>query len=57
MHIESRKLYDAVTNQAYLTESELEHLKTCDECLEVMRVFVRQRLDAAKGAEKESAGK
>jgi len=51
-HIEARKLYDAViSEQTTLSEAECEHLKICDECLELIRIFVRQRIQAAKGSD------
>ncbi|MBI4473575.1 MAG: hypothetical protein HY646_12980 [Acidobacteria bacterium] len=54
-HIDVRKLYNAVAEQTTLTESETEHLKTCDECLELIRVFVRQRIQASKGGTPEQS--
>jgi hypothetical protein len=43
-HIDSRKLHDLVREDAILEESEVEHLRTCEECMELVRVFVRQNL-------------
>jgi hypothetical protein len=43
-HIDNAKLYAVVIEEALLDSSEIEHLKTCEECMEVIRVFVRQRL-------------
>jgi len=48
-HILTRRLYEAVTQQAILEQSEIEHLQICDECLELVRLFVRQNLQKAKG--------
>ena len=47
-HIETRKLYDAVAGQAVLDQSEIEHLGTCEECLELIRLLVRQRAQLPK---------
>ena len=43
-HIDNSKLYEIVTEKAVLDEAEAEHLKTCMECMEVIRVLVRQNL-------------
>ena len=43
-HIDNRKLHEVAVEKAVLDESELEHLKTCEECMEMVRVFVRQNL-------------
>ena len=48
-HILTRRLYAAVTEHAILEQSEIEHLQTCDECLELVRLFVRQRIQKSKG--------
>ena len=42
-HIENGKLYQVVTEEVVLNPTELEHLKTCDACMEVIRVLVRNR--------------
>ena len=42
-HIDNRKLYEVVTKDAVLERAEVEHLEICDECLEMIRVFVRQK--------------
>jgi hypothetical protein len=47
-HIDNRRLYDLIKEQAILNQSEVEHLKTCEECLELIRVLIRQQM--AKGA-------
>lgn len=47
-HIDNRKLYEVVAANAILDDAEVEHLKTCEECMELIRVFVRQNL--SKGA-------
>ena len=49
-HILTRRLYEAVTEQAILEQAEIEHLQTCDECLELVRLFVRQYLQKSKGS-------
>ena len=43
-HIDNRKLYAVVVEEALLDASEVEHLKICEECMELIRVFVRQCL-------------
>ena len=43
-HIDNQRLFKAVTQDALLEEAEVEHLSVCDECLEMVRVFVRQNL-------------
>jgi len=48
-HIPTRRLYTAVTEKAVLEQAEIEHLQICDECLELVRLFVRQNLQKAKG--------
>jgi hypothetical protein len=48
-HIETRRLYEAVAEKAVLEQSEIEHLQTCEECLELVRVFVRQQIQKSKG--------
>ena len=48
-HILTRRLYAAVTEKAMLEQAEIEHLQICDECLELVRLFVRQNLQKAKG--------
>ena len=43
-HIDNRKLYKVVTEDAVLEEAEMQHLKTCEECMELVRVFVRHQI-------------
>jgi hypothetical protein len=43
-HIEKIKLRQVVAEEAVLSPSEIEHLRNCEECLEVIRVLVRNRL-------------
>jgi hypothetical protein len=43
-HINHRKLYEVVTEDMVIEQAELEHLQTCDECLERIRVLVSQKL-------------
>jgi hypothetical protein len=45
-HVDNRKLYYVVRERAMLDETEIEHMSSCDECLEVVRVLVRQHLYA-----------
>jgi hypothetical protein len=44
VHIDNQKLYEIVTGNAVLEAAEVEHLRSCEECLELIRVFVRQNL-------------
>jgi hypothetical protein len=48
-HVPTRRLYEAVTEQAILEQSEIEHLQTCEECMELVRIFVRQQIQKSKG--------
>jgi hypothetical protein len=48
-HISTRRLYEAVVEKATLEQPEIEHLQTCDECLELVRLFVRQHIQKSKG--------
>ena len=48
-HIDSRKLYEVVAEAAKLEKHELEHLSGCAECLEMIRIFVRQKLTENAG--------
>jgi hypothetical protein len=48
-HISDRKLSEVVAEEAILDPSEIEHLQNCEECLELVRIFVRQKLSKAKG--------
>jgi len=41
-------LYEIVIGKSVLERPEVEHLKICEECMEMIRVFVRQVL--SKGA-------
>jgi hypothetical protein len=43
-HIDNRRLYDVVVNKVVLEEAEVLHLSSCDECLEMIRVFVHQTI-------------
>jgi hypothetical protein len=49
-HIENRRLYVAVTQEALLEPAEVEHLRSCEECLEMVRILVRQQIQLSKGA-------
>ena len=42
-HIDASRLREVVDEQIDLTESELEHFETCDECLELVRALVREK--------------
>jgi len=43
-HIETARLLEVVHNGASLDASELDHLKICADCLEMMRSYVRQKI-------------
>jgi hypothetical protein len=49
-HIEARKLSEAVTGDAVFEQSEMQHLATCEECLQLIRFLVRQLLLSSKNA-------
>jgi hypothetical protein len=46
-HVDKRRLHEAVNESAILEEAEIEHLSTCDECLELIRTLVRQKSKSA----------
>ena len=48
-HIDTRRLYETVAQKAVLEQSEIEHLQSCEECLELVRVFVRQHIQLSEG--------
>ncbi len=48
-HIDNRRLFEVVNETAILEPTEVEHLSTCEECLEMIRVLIRQNL--SKSAE------
>jgi hypothetical protein len=43
-HIDNRKLYEVVTKGEILEEEEIDHLSNCEECLEMIRIFIRQKV-------------
>jgi hypothetical protein len=43
-HIENCRLDEAVNEGAILEAAEIDHLSTCEECLELIRTLVRQKL-------------
>ena len=47
-HIDDRKLFQAAVEEAVLDQVEVRHLATCEECMEMVRVFVRQNLSKAQ---------
>ena len=49
-HIDNRRLYAAVNEGVILEQDEVEHLSKCDECLELVRVLVRQSLSKSADA-------
>lgn len=48
-HISTPRLYEAVVEESILDQHEVEHLHACDECLELVRLFVRQHIQKSKG--------
>jgi hypothetical protein len=46
-HIDNRRLYEVVNETTILEEAELEHLSICEECLELIRVLIRQKSKSA----------
>jgi len=47
-HVEARKLYETVAGNAVLEQSEVQHLGTCEECMQMIRILVEQLLPASK---------
>jgi hypothetical protein len=45
-HIDNRKLYDMVLEKTSLEKSEIDHLSKCEECMEIVRLLVRQQVSA-----------
>jgi hypothetical protein len=43
-HINNQKLSEVVKEAAILDETEVEHMSTCEECLEMIRLLIRQNL-------------
>jgi hypothetical protein len=39
-HVDNRKLFEVVRENAELTETEIEHIGSCEECLELIRKLV-----------------
>ena len=49
-HIDNRKLSEVVKENAVLEQKEVEHLNTCEECLEMIRILVRQNVSRGSNA-------
>ena len=49
-HIDNHRLYAAVSEAVILEQDEVQHLSTCEECLEVIRMLVRQNLPKSADA-------
>jgi len=49
-HIDNRRLHAAVNEGVILEEDEVKHLSTCEECLELIRVLIRQSLSKSADA-------
>jgi hypothetical protein len=43
-HIDNRKLFEVVNEATILEQVEVEHLSSCEECLEMIRLLIRQKL-------------
>ena len=43
-HISNRRISEVVAEDAILEQSEIKHLRNCEECLELVRILVRQKL-------------
>ncbi|HYR43973.1 MAG TPA: hypothetical protein VER98_13170 [Terriglobia bacterium] len=43
-HINNRRISEVVAEDAVLAQSEIKHLQQCEECLELVRILVRQKL-------------
>ncbi len=43
-HISNRRISEVVAEDAVLEQSEVKHLRNCEECLELVRILVRQKL-------------
>ena len=49
-HIDNKRLYSVVNEGAILDAAEVNHLSQCEECLEMIRVLVRQNLSRSADA-------
>ena len=49
-HIDNKRLYSVVNEGAILEAAEVDHLSKCEECLEMIRVLVRQNLSRSADA-------
>ena len=47
-HIDNQRLREIVKGSAILDEPELQHLKECEECLELIRVLVRRQISKSE---------
>jgi len=43
-HISNRRISEVVAEDAVLDQSEIKHLRHCEECLELVRILVRQKI-------------
>jgi hypothetical protein len=50
-HISNRKLCEVVAEEAVLDQFEIRHLQYCEECLELVRLLVRQKLSKSADLE------
>ena len=43
-HIDNHRLYEVVNETTILEQNEIDHLGKCEECLEMVRILIRQNL-------------
>ena len=43
-HISNRRISEVVAEDAVLEQPEIRHLRHCEECLELIRILVRQKV-------------
>jgi len=43
-HISNRRISEVVAEDAVLEQPEVRHLRHCEECLELVRILVQQKL-------------
>ena len=55
-HIDSRHLYDVAQGTLTMEEEDRLHLRTCESCLELLRVFTRQKFNTPHNSKKQQNG-
>jgi hypothetical protein len=48
-HIDNARLTKVVAEEVVLSPNEIEHLRTCEECLQLIRILVRNRIAHGTG--------